>query len=284
MITFVGKDNDKLLCNFGQVKNVFSNHFINFLHEYCQKQLEFNVVKPYFIDLIDTTKRLHLSNSIIDCHGLNICEKTKIKKDWNFPYSIKEWNIFCMKMQNIMFRFCDEFDIDKSLLAPHTCWVEGSNVSNNDSVKVIIDDTDTLLNSVFDVDQLTHYRIIYFLKTPNSKFGLTMVYGDKTICIPSEENSLYIIPSIPKEDNYFYTTFPTDSEEHLVLMFDWYLHPKETLSRPAWVFPNKYNFKVFKSYIKDNMDTFTSSSFSQKILFKHYLQMFKKELKQRLAS
>jgi hypothetical protein len=67
-------------------------------------------------------------------------------------------------------------------------------------------------------------------------------------------------------------------------MFNWYLHPKESSENPAWVFPNKYNFEVFKTYIKDNMNTFISSSFSQKILYKHYLLMFQKELKERLAS
>lgn len=278
MIDFVGKN------NVGEVKNVFSKHFRNFLFEDCQKQLKFNIIKQYFVNLYDVTNRVHLSNCIIDCHGLNICEETRIKKDWDFPYSIKQWNIFCLKMQNIMFKYCDQFNIDKSQLAPHSCWVERSNISSNDSVNVILDDTDTLLNSICDVDKLTHYRIIYFLKCPSPEFGFTLVNGDKKLTISGEENCLYVVPSTPTDDYYCYTSFPTDTEEQFVLMFNWYLHPKESLESPAWVFPNKYNFEVFKTYIKDNMNTFTSSSFSQKILYKHYLIMFQKELKEKLAS
>lgn len=278
MINFVGKN------NVGEVKNVFSKHFRNFLLEDCQKQLKFNIVKQYFVNLYDVTNRVHLSNCIIDCHGLNICEETRIKKDWDFPYSIKQWNIFCLKMQNIMFKYCDQLNIDKSQLSPHSCWVERSNISDNDSVNVILDDTDTLLNSICDVDKLTHYRIIYFLKSPNPEFGFTIVNGDKKLSIHGEENSLYIIPSSPTDDYYCYTSFPTDNENQFILMFNWYLHPKESSENPAWVFPNKYNFEMFKTYIKDNMNTFVSSSFLQKTLYRHYLLMFQKELKERLAS
>jgi len=277
MILSVGKN------NIGKVKNVFSKHFRNFLHEDCQKQLKSNVVKQYFVNLYDVTNRLHLSNSIIDCHGLNICNQSRIEKDWNFPYSIKEWNIFCIKIQNIMFKYCDQFNIDKSQLAPHSCWVERSNVSSNDSVNVILDDTDTLLNSICDTDRLTHYRVIYFLKSPKPKFGLTVVSRNEKTILLGEENSLYIVPSTPTDEYYCYTSFPTDNENHLILMFNWYLHPQEFLEKPAWVFPNKYNFEVFKTYIKNNMNTFTLSSFSQKILYKHYILMFQNQLKERLA-
>ena len=267
-----------------KVENVFSKHFINFLYKDCQQQLKFNVVKPYFVNLYDVTKRLHLSNSIIDCHGLNRCENNGIEKDWDFPYSIQNWNIFCLKMQNIMFRYCDEFGIDKSELSPHSCWVERSTISENISIDVTLDDTDILLNSICKTDNLTHYRIIYFLKTPNPKFGLTIVNGNNKLSIPGEENCLYVVPSSLTNDSYHYTSFPTDNEGHFVLMFNWYLHPKEFSEKPAWVFPNKYNFETFKTYIKDNMSTFLSSSISQKILYKHYLLMFQKELKDKLAS
>lgn len=277
MIDSLGKN------KIGKVKNVFSKHLVNFLYQDCQRQLKFNVVKPYFANLYDVTKRLHLSNCIIDCHGLNICENSKIEKDWDFPYSIKNWNIFCLKMQNIMFQYCDQSDIDKSQLAPHSCWVERSNISDNDFVDVILDDTDILLNSICDVDNLTHYRIVYFLKSPDPKFGLTLVNGDEKLFLPAEENCLYIVPSTPKDD-YCYTSFPTDNEEQFILMFNWYLHPKESSEQPAWVFPNKYNFETFKSYIKDNMQTFIASSSLQKTLYKHYVLIFQKELSERLAS
>jgi len=263
--------------NIVKVENVFSKHFVNFLYKDCQQQLKFNIIKPYFVNLYDVTKRLHLSNCIIDCHGLNRCENNEIEKDWNFPYSIQNWNIFCLKMQNIMFKYCDEFGIDKSELSPHSCWVERSTISKNISVDVTLDDTDILLNSICKTNNLTHYRIIYFLKAPNPKFGLTIVNGNNKLSIPGEENCLYVVPSSPTNDSYHYTSFPTDNERHFVLMFNWYLHPKEFSEKPAWVFPNKYNFKIFKTYIKDNMNTFLSSSLSQKILYKHYLLMFQKE-------
>ena len=281
MTVFPGKN--ILGNNIVKVENVFSKHFTDFLYKDCQKQLKFNVIKPYFINLYDVTKRLHLSNSIIDCHGLNICENSKIIKDWNFPYSIKNWNIFCLKMQNIMFKYCDQFNIDKSELAPHSCWVERSNISENNIVDVMIDDTDILLNSICDTDKLIHYRIIYFLRAPNSKFGLTIVNETNKTSIPVEENCLYIVPSSSTDSNYHYTSFPTDNEDHFVLMFNWYLHPKQFSEKPAWVFPNKYNFETFKTYIKDNMNTFISSSPLQKTLYKHYLIMFQKELKEKLA-
>jgi hypothetical protein len=152
-----------------------------------------------------------------------------------------------------MFKYCDQFNIDKLELVTHSCWVERSTINENDFVDIKIDDTDILLNSICDVNNLIHYRIIYFLKNPNPKFGFTVVNGDKKLTFTGEENCLYVVPSTPSDNYYCYTSFPTDTEDQFILMFNWYLHPKESLELPAWTFPNKYNFYFVKFFSESTL-------------------------------
>jgi hypothetical protein len=262
MIKSVGKN--KIANDIIQVKNVFSKPFVNFLIDDCQKQLEFNLKSN--LDIRNT-------KCILDCHGLSICDKTLVKKDPQFPYSIKNWNIFCVKMQNIMFKYCDQFNIDKSEITPHGCWVDSSTFSNKNIIQIKLHDADDWTNSLCNVTQLTHYRIVYFLKNPNPKFGLELKQEYENFFLEGKENSLYIIPT----NTYnCYANYPTNTQEKLVLMFNWYLHPKESLELPTWKFPNKYNYKIFKTYIKDSLESNIAFNDSQKTLYKFYLTLFQK--------
>lgn len=284
--------------NCVKVQNVFSKHFVDFLYEDCKKQFEYNLgssitwdesneYKPALVEDAD----ILISNCITDCHGLRILGK-ELKNDLVFPYSIRNWNIFCVKMQNIMFEYCDKFNLDKSQLAPHSCWVERSSTSKykflskrinliDDKHINLIDDTDDWLNTWLGVDKISHYRILYFLTTSDSKkYGLGVRYNNLIVTLPAENNSLYIIPSI---DSEYYTQYPTNSDETMILMFDWYLHPKGHELLPAWKFPNKYNFEVYKRYVEDAIERNNFTNSFQKSLYKHYLMLFKNELKTKLA-
>lgn len=264
-----------------KVENIFSENLVNFLYEDCKKQLKFNLSEESLLEDND----IRISKCILDCHGLRICggKGEKIKNDLTFPYSTKNWNIFCIKMQNIMFKYCDKFGIDKSQIAPHSCWVERSYINKfefGSKQLNILDDTDEFLNTWLNSKSIPHYRILYFLKTPDYKrYGLGIRYENTILTLPAEENSLYIVPT---DENECYTQYSTDTEDNFVLMFDWYLHPKNSTMVPAWRFPNKYNYKVFKEYIKHTIEQSDTTHSVQKILFKHYLKIFKKQLEKTL--
>lgn len=245
-----------------QIKNVFDEDLVSFLFDDCQNQLKFNLLKDNYIfspKIIYFHQKLYtfiknyilLTKPIIDCHGLVICENGEVKKDLEFPYSIRNWNLFCLKIQNSMFDYCDKFGIDKSELTPHSCWVERSLISKEKSIipttEMPIDDNDSWLDSFCGANSLTHYRVVYFLKNPNPTLGIKIYTKKKVLNLLGEENSLYIIPSNSYNS---YIEFPTDNEKHFILMFDWYLHPKDSPNDPTWIFPNKYNNKNLKQYIK----------------------------------
>jgi hypothetical protein len=222
-----------------KVSNVFDEDFINFLYDDCQNQLKYNLLSDNYI---------LSSKGIIDCHGLVICNNKQIKQDPEFPYSIRNWNLFCIKMQNIMFDYCDKFELNKGNITPHSCWVERSLIVKLPYIEAPIDDTDVWLDAFCNNSHpLTHYRIVYFLKNPCSEFGLIICDKDKKFNLLGEENSLYILPTGKYN---CYTKFSTTIEEQFVLMFDWYLHPDNSTEDPTWTFPNKYNRKLLKKYIK----------------------------------
>lgn len=234
MTGFPGKNN--VGNDIVKLENVFEQEFVSFLHDDCKKQLKYNLLSDQYI---------LSSKAIIDCHGLAVCNGKKIIKDPEFPYCTRNWNLFCMKMQSIMYDYCDKFNLDKSELTPHSCWVERSLISDNDTIKSKIDDTDEWLDLFCNSNHaLTHYRVVYFLKNPNCEFGIEI---PNKFNLSGEENSLYIIPT-----NIYdcHTKFSTDTEEQFVLMFDWYLHPKDSPNDPTWTFPNKYNHKLLKKYVK----------------------------------
>lgn len=233
MTIFRGKN--KLGDDIVKIENVFDQDFVNFLYNDCQKQLDYNLLDNNYI---------LSSKAIIDCHGLAICKDDQVIKDPEFPYCTRNWNLFCIKMQNIMFDYCDKFNLDKATITPHSCWVERSLVGGEPFIKFPIDDSDKWLDSFCNSpNPLTHYRIVYFLKNPNPKCGLIIDQFDLSV----EQNCLYILPT----NNYScHTKFSTDNEEQYVLMFDWYLHPEDSLEDPTWIFPNKYNYKLHKKYIR----------------------------------
>jgi hypothetical protein len=281
MINLLGKE--KVGDKIAFVKNVFSQNFVSFLYEDCQRQLKVNTnneVVSNFLDDVD----IAISKCIIDCHGLRICDDL-VRNDLIFPYSIKNWNIFCLKMQNIMFEYCDEFGLDKSQLTPHSSWVERSSVSKykfREKQINRLDDTDEFLNTWLNVNDIRHYRILYFLKNPDPKVcGLSVGNGKSILTLPAEENSLYIVPTSEGE---YYSQYSMKTEDNIILMFDWYLHPKGSKYLPAWKFPNKYNYQVFRNYVEDATKNRFFSDDHQKILYKHYLKMFKKQLEKTLAS
>lgn len=225
-----------------KLENVFEEEFISFLYENCQKQLEFNLLREGFI---------HITKNIIDCHGLSLCEDSNVQRDPDFPYCIRNWNLFCIKMQNIMFDYCDRFDLDKSQLNPHSFWAEKYLINNlPEHFKEIsrLDDTDKWLDFCCNsTTPLTHYRIVYFLENINSKFGIVVYDGNDRLDFPGTQNSLYILPT---SDYDCRIKFSDNNENQLVLMFDWYFHPKESTYNPAWVLPNKYNYKLHKKYVE----------------------------------
>lgn len=267
-----------------KMQNVFSKHFVNFLYEDCQKQLELNLNNEEVSNFLDDVD-IKISKCIIDCHGLRICD-SDVKNDLVFPYSVQNWNIFCLKMQNIMFEYCDKFSLDKSQLTPHSLWVERSSISKykfrNKQINRL-DDTDILLNKWLDDSNIPHYRILYFLKNPDpNEYGLGVGNGESILTIPAEENSLYVIPTNGGE---YYSQYSMKTEDHIILMFDWYLHPKDSKYSPAWKFPNKYNYKSFEAYIKDAIkNNISHTNIQQKKLFGYYLTMFQKQLEKTLAS
>lgn len=237
MTVYLGKN--KIGSDIIKIKDVFDEDFINFLYNECQQQLKYNLLSDNCV---------LSSKCIIDCHGLVVCGEKTIKHDPIFPYSIKNWNIFCIKMRNIIYSYCDEFNLDKSYIIPHSCWVERSLIGKPPFVEIKINDNDKWLNSFCNNgNPLNHYRVVYFLKNLNSEFGVTILDGKYKTNLLGEENSLYVIPT----SNYnCYTKFSTTDNEQFVLMFDWYLHPKYSRNYPTWAFPNKYNDKLFKNYIK----------------------------------
>lgn len=291
MINLLGRK--KIGSKLAKVQNVFNDHFVNFLYEDCKKQIKFNLGSSIIFSGKENTDKpslfedsdILISNCIIDCHGLRICEDEKIKNDLVFPYSNRNWNIFCIKMQNVMFEYCDKIGVDKSQLAPHSCWVERSSVSKyklRSKIINLIDDTDEWLNTWLNTDNIPHYRILYFLKTPDSKkYGLGVEYKNSIVTLPAEENSLYIIPTI---NSKYYTQYSTNSDETIIIMFDWYLHPKDSDHLPAWKLPNIHNYKFFERYIQHSIEHKSVQHKLQKILYKHYLKLFKGQLEKTLAS
>lgn len=237
MITSLGKNN--LGNDIVQIKNVFDKEFVNFLFDDCREQVKYNLLSD---------NHILSSKAIIDCHGLAVCKNSEVIKDPEFPYCIRNWNLFCIKMQNVMFDYCDKFNLNKSEITPHSCWVERSLIGEDCFIKSPIDDTDDWLDLFCNSnDPLIHYRIVYFLKNSNPEFGLMISNEDCEFDLLGEENSLYVLPT----NNYnCYTKFSTNTEEQFVLMFDWYLHPKESSEDATWIFPNKYNYKLHKKYIQ----------------------------------
>lgn len=230
--------NNNLGSDIVEVTNVFDQEFVNFLYYDCKQQIEYNLLDNNYI---------LSSKAIIDCHGLAICKEEKVIKDPEFPYCIRNWNLFCIKMQNIMFDYCDNFNLNKSEITPHSCWVERSLIGKDCFIHAPIDDTDKWLDSRCNVESLTHYRIVYFLKNPNPDHGLIISKENNQFNLPGKENSLYILPT----NNYnCYTKFLTDTDDQFVLMFNWYLHPETSPEDATWTFPNKYNYKLHRKYIK----------------------------------
>lgn len=224
-----------------KIENVFDEEFISFLYKNCQEQLEFNLSIKDFI---------HITNNIIDCHGLAFRENNQVQRDPNFPYCTRNWNLFCIKMQDIMFNYCDMFNLDKSQLSPHSFWAERypTNTLPEPFKQPPLIDTDEWLDLFCNSDiPLTHYRIVYFLKNTNSEFGLIVYNKTDKVSLPGIENTLYILPTTDYDCR---VNFSDTNEDQLLLMFDWYLHPKESINDPTWVFPNKYNRKLHKKYFE----------------------------------
>jgi len=222
-----------------KIENVFDKEFISFLYENCQEQLEFNLSIKDFI---------HITNNIIDCHGLALRENDKVQRDPNFPYCIRNWNLFCIKMQDIMFDYCDTFNLDKSQLSPHSFWAEKYLVNTLPEPfrqPLLIDSDEWLDEFCNSPVPLTHYRIVYFLKNINPEFGIIVYDKNDKLEFPGTENSLYILPT---SDYDCHIKFSKTNENQLVLMFDWYFHPEESIRDPTWVFPNKYNYRLHKKY------------------------------------
>ena len=229
-----------------KVSNVFDQEMIDFLIKDCDKQLKYNL-----IDNGDVS--ISMTKPILDCHGLRICDDNSYREDPEFPYSVDKWNKFSLHMQNIMFRYCDRFNIDMGLVTPHSCWLEHSTSFVNPTnllhlISTPVKDIDVWLNKRCGVEELTHFRIVYFLKSDCEEKGMTLTIGDKIKYFKGVENSLYIIPT----NNYNFKSLYTCPR--YTLMFNWYLHPRESEKEPTWKFPNKFNNEKYLQYVKDRIN------------------------------
>jgi len=226
-----------------KVSNVFDQEMIDFLIEDCDKQLKYNLIDK-------NGHSLSITKPILDCHGLKICDDNSYREDLEFPYSVDKWNKFSLHMQNIMFQYCDRFNIDKGLVTAHSCWLEHSTTLGDfigNLISTPIDDRDVWLNERCGVEELTHFRIVYFLKSESEKTGIMTNIGNEIKYLKGVENSLYIIPSTTYNFKATYTCARYN------LMFDWYLHPRESEKEPTWKFPNKFNNEKYLQYVRDRI-------------------------------
>jgi len=232
-----------------KVSNVFDQEMVDFLIEDCDKQLKYN-------SIVNREFNISVTKPILDCHGLSVCDDTSCTKDAEFPYSVDKWNKFAMKMQAIMFKYCDKLNIDKTLLTPHSCWLEHFAPNDNELFSALelmpvkispIEDTDIWLNERCGVEKLTHFRMVYFLDSTSENYGLVIDHKSTPRHLKGKKNSLYIIPSNRYQAAAVY------NRKRSNLMFHWYLHPKESLKEPTWKFPNKFNNKQYLKYVEERI-------------------------------
>lgn len=255
--------------------NVFSPEITDILYSECLKQLEHNALRF-------KNGEKHISNCVLDCHGLSVIKNGSVERDPQFPYCIEEWNEFLLKIQEIMFAYCDKNGIDKSIISPHSCWIETSrclHVNSSGFSLVKNDDSDLWLDSECG-SEVAHYKVIYILKDPNPGLAIRVVKDGENIDFSGSENCLYVLPS-KKYD--FYVAYPDNSDAKINLVFDWYLHPKDSkMSSPAWKIPNKHDIFLNEDnvsiFIDKRLATFIKKRLNIDSLDSYFLSKVKEDL------
>ena len=222
--------------------NIFSEKIIDLLYISCNKHFVYNVKG---IDNITYT------NCIIDCHGLTLSPNVV------FPYYENHWNIFCMTIKEMVLNYCDDINLNKDFLSPHSCWAERSidwKIAYPDKpcVRIYREGLDYYKDLWLENHLGTEcrmIRVIYFLKNSDEKYGTTLkLTNDEILNIPGKENSVIIFQCDKVMSS---NRFPTDTDGKYNIIFDWYIHDPKSSHKPAWFLPDLKSEYGIKYQIKE---------------------------------
>lgn len=217
----------------------FDDDVISELYLSCQKHFDRNLLSKDYIEI---------TNSIIDCHGLQLSGNSY------FPYPENCWNILCLKIKKSVVEYCSSLGYDESTIVPFSCWAERNipQKFENNSVDFLkqlslIDTVNDLSedNLFYDQPKIVKdadgqvkkhmIRAVYNLKTSIDGTGGTIIYFDKFkyTKINSKDNRLIVFDGGSYKSTNIYTI--NDSRSQFNIFFDWYIN--DPFDVPDWILP-----------------------------------------------
>ena len=202
---------------------------------------------------------LQITEAIIDCHGLSLSPSSF------FPYSERCWNIFCLKIRDLVYEYCDKSDINWSSMTPFSCWGERISYKpfedvprpkwehrifsrlyapvdkhNNDNWKqtsgsVGLRNTNEPRISTDIQVHKTFIRCVYYLQT-DGLFG-THVETPEVCRHTGVENSVFIFNTseLPNYNILPHNPKTIEKRPPTNIIFDWYIN--EPFEVPDWILP-----------------------------------------------
>lgn len=213
---------------------MFPKDLVDKLHQSCDKHFVYNKK--------DQLDYLEITNCIIDCHGLALSDSKE------YPYEEDHWNIFCTTIKKHVLEYAKNLKLNSSIIIPHSCWSERIcewqdplqykllplflPYTSDEPWEYVNDD------EMYDFWGLQKpmFRVVYYLKNPNSDYGTHVSIPNGVHINSGVENSIFIfdggrLPSmntIPSPDDL-------KKSPKYTIIFDWYInHPYDD---PAWVLP-----------------------------------------------